>query len=277
MKITIIHNVYLKNPYIAESLAYNLGALETAKANFQYIVFNDNGDEAVRDDLESFIESSKIQYIYSPINYGKKMCPGGWIGAIPYVNNDTVLIHRTDQDDVMGGDFYLKSLAEFEKDPELSFTFTNAYKTNAELTPVSFLCSPQWTPDYSKPLERFYEWFGVNENGRKGVTRANNNIPGAGVIYKKALHEEIGLPDIENFRGACDFEYWSRFLFYEKKGKFINEPLWLYRQGEQGQVSEYSAGNTIVEGKPNRGYWQQLHIKAIQEKYTKLWEEKYDL
>jgi hypothetical protein len=141
------------------------------------------------------------------------------------------------------------------------------------LEPVSWVSNPNWTPDYSQPLDRFKEWFGVNENGIKGVTRANNNIPGLGVIYKKTLHDEIGPPDLDNFGGAGDFEYWARILFFQKKCKFINEPLWLYRQGENGEPNQYSAGNEIIDGKPNRGYWQQLHIKAIQEKYTKLWKE----
>ena len=271
-KITVIHNVYKRNPFIHDSIAYNLGALEKAKANYQYIVINDKGDKIIKEDITAYLDLPKFEYVYSPINYGKGLCAGGWVAAIPHIHDNATLIHRTDQDDVMTEDFYLKSLAEFEKDPELSLTFTNAYKTDAELNMISLLCNPNWTPDYSKPLDRFREWFGVNENGQKGVTRANNNIPGLGVIYKKHLHNSIGIPDVDNFAGACDFEYWARILFYQNKCKFINEPLWLYRQGINGESSEYSAGHTVVDGKPNRGYWQELHNKAVQEKYTKLWE-----
>lgn len=276
MKITIIQNVYLRNPYIHETIGYNLGALEEAGADYQYIIFNDNGDTVIKDDIVDYLNHPRVQYIYSPINFGYRMCPGGWVGAAPHIDSDSVLVHRTDQDDVMSADFYKKSLAEFKKDPDLYLTFTNCYKANSRLEVLALACNPDWTPDYSKPLDRFKEWFGVDENGQRGVTRANNNMPGPGVIYKKKLHDEIGLPDLDNFRGACDFEYWSRILFNEKKCKFINEPLWLYRVGDDGKNNEYSAGNEIIDGKPNRGYWQQLHIKAVQEKYTKLWAEKYN-
>jgi len=275
MKITVIHNVYLRNPYIHESIAYNIGALEKAKADYQYIVINDMGDKLIKEDITEYLDIPNLEYIYSEKNFGNKMGPGGWVAAVPYIHQDSVLVHRTDQDDVMTEDFYLKSLAEFKKDAELSLSFTNCYRVNGKLEVLSLMSNPNWTPDYSKPLDRFKEWFGVDENGHRGVTRANNNMPGLGVVYKKKLHDEIGLPDLDNFGGACDFEYWSRILFNEKKCKYINEPLWLYRVGDDGNSNIYSAGNEIVDGKPNRGYWQQLHIKAVQEKYTKLWAEKY--
>lgn len=266
MKISVVHNVYLRNPYILESIEYNLGALHAANADYQYIIFNDNGDTKIKEDIKPILGHLNVEYIYSPINYGKKMCHGGWIGSVPYLTGE--LVQNTDQDDVMTEDFYKKCLAEFEKDPELYLTFTNCYRTNEKLDPNSIMSNPDYTPDYSQPLERFKDWFGVDENGKQGVTRANNNMPGPGVIYKTKLHDEIGLPDLENFKGAGDFEYWARILYNNKKCKYINEPLWLYRN------SSFSAGNEIIEGKPNRGYWQQLHIQAIQEKYTKLWNQK---
>ncbi|GJQ43751.1 MAG: hypothetical protein JETCAE03_32490 [Ignavibacteriaceae bacterium] len=37
--------------------------------------------------------------------------------------------------------------------------------------------------------------------------------------------------------------------------------------------SQHSAGNEIIDGKPNRGYWQQLAIEKIKEKYSKLYKE----
>ena len=70
MKITVIHNVYLKNPYIHESILWNLGSLTSATDNYQYIIFNDNGDKSIYEDIKSLL-SSKIQYVYSDINFGK--------------------------------------------------------------------------------------------------------------------------------------------------------------------------------------------------------------
>ncbi len=39
MKISIIHNLYKKNPYVNESIRYNIIALEEANIEYQYILF----------------------------------------------------------------------------------------------------------------------------------------------------------------------------------------------------------------------------------------------
>ena len=102
------------------------------------------------------------------------------------------------------------------------------------------------------------------------VTQAKNGFLAPGTLYKEKLHGLIGLPDVDSFRGAADFEYWARILWNGYIGKEILETLWYYR------ISPYSAGNEIIDGKPNRGYWQQINIEMIKEKYTKLVHENKD-
>ena len=104
--ITIIQNLYTKNEFINETVRLNLLALEESGVKYQYILFNDNGDKDIYEDIKEF--EDKVEYIYSDINYGRRMCTGGWIGALPYVKGD--LIHNTTQDDVMTSLFYKKSI-----------------------------------------------------------------------------------------------------------------------------------------------------------------------
>ena len=40
MKISVIHNLYKRNPYVNESIQYNLHALKEANVDYQYILFN---------------------------------------------------------------------------------------------------------------------------------------------------------------------------------------------------------------------------------------------
>jgi len=95
MKISVIHNTYRYNPFIRETVILNLLALRAAKVDYQYIVFNDNGDENIKKQVEDL----PILYHYSDYNFGKKICSGGWVGALPFVEGD--LIHNTGQDDVL--------------------------------------------------------------------------------------------------------------------------------------------------------------------------------
>ena len=48
--VSVIHNLYKRNPYVNESIRYNLIALEDAKVDYQYILFNDMGDKDIFDD-----------------------------------------------------------------------------------------------------------------------------------------------------------------------------------------------------------------------------------
>ena len=57
MKISIIQNVWKQNPYIAETIEYNLIALKQAQVDYQYIIFNDKGDKKILDDIKSVIKN----------------------------------------------------------------------------------------------------------------------------------------------------------------------------------------------------------------------------
>lgn len=264
-KLSIIHNLYKKNKHVNESVLLNLLALEESKIDYQYILFNDHGNVEIFEDIKEFL-SDKVEYIYSDINFGKKMCSGGWLGALPYVKGN--LIQNTGQDDVMTALFYKKSIKIFDNRKDIYLTFANGFKTDENLEMISLMINPQFVLNYEQPLECFKFWFGIGENGKNEVTRANNNMPAPSVIYRKELHDLIGKPELELFRGASDFEYWARILFNEYKCYYINELLWLYR------MSSYSAGEEIIEGKPNRGYWQDIHIENVKIKYKELWDKK---
>jgi hypothetical protein len=184
--ISIVQCVYKENPYILESLKLNLKAIQNSNLinDYEYIIFNDNGDKSIYDSISDIVEENKnIRYIYSDINFGKKKCRGGWVGSIPHIKKN--LIHIVDQDDVVTKTFYDKCLDEYE--------------------------------------------------------------------------------------GACDFEYWSRVLFNERKCCYIKNPLWLYR------ISEYSAGLEVIDGKQNNEHHRKIALKKIKEKYFRLWNEKKKL
>ena len=274
-KLSIIHNLYKRNEFVNESVKLNLLALDEAKIDYQYILFNDNGDKDIYDDIKEF--GDKVEYIYSDVNYGHRMCTGGWIGAIPHLKGEYV--HNLGQDDVMTKHFYKNSVDILDNNPDIYLVFSNGFSVDEKLSPTSLLLNPNFiltqNQAYYDPLECFKFWFGINSKfhntGSDVVTCANNNIPAPGTIYRTKLHDLIGEPDIDNFRGAADFEYWSRILFNEYKCHLIELPNWLYRR------SEYSAGNEIIDGKGNNDYWRKFSLDAIKEKYTKLWEKKCEL
>ena len=138
----------------------------------------------------------------------------------------------------------------------------NAIACNENLEAVNIMLSPDKVLDYyNYPFECWKWWFGVEENGKNEVTRANNNMLAPGIIYKKKLHDLIGLPDLNNFLGAADFEYWSRILFNKYKCKSIPIPSLLYRQ------SVFSTSNNSSSNIKN-------YIDKIKEKYYNLYENK---
>jgi len=208
MKITVIHNTYARNEHVRESLSLNVKALEDSSLDYQYIVFNDNGDPLIKQDIEGLIEG-KVEYIYSDFNYGMKICSGGWIGAQQYVKGD--LIHNIGQDDVYTSLFY-QSLHTILQDPNTYLAYANGFKVNSNLTLQGQTLGPIDKINYTNPKAVFNYWF-----GRQGdiLTRANNFIPAPGVVYKREIHNIIGLPDLETFKGSADFEYWARVLFNE--------------------------------------------------------------
>ena len=278
MKITVIQSVYLKNPLVPDALVRNIVALTNSGIDFQYIVYNDKGDAQIEDDIKHFINTleidsnlernfNNVEYVYSDINYGKKMCTGGYVGAIPYIKGD--LIHNIGQDDIYTEEFYTISMKTFIDNPEIYFVTSNALDLDEKFKSTNIMMHPDLILDCSKPIEVFKIWFGITPPLYE-VTQANNGFLAPGTMYKRELHDLIGEWDLENFRGAADFEYWARILYNGYSGYYISQPNWYYR------MSKYSAGNEIIDGKPNRGYWQQLHIQAIKEKYTNLVQQNKD-
>ena len=273
--ISIVQCVYKENPYILESLKLNLKAIEDSKFidDYEYIIFNDKGDKSVYESISNIVENDKnIRYVYSDINFGKKKCRGGWIGSIPHIKKD--LIHIVDQDDVVTKTFYDKCLREF-KNKDIDLVTTNGFKVNEDLTINNVMINLNFDFDYSNPIEGFKFWYGVGKkyggDDLNKVTRANNNFLASGTIYRKELHNIVGLPNLDEYEGACDFEYWSRILFNERKCHYIKNPLWLYR------ISEYSAGLEIIDGKQNNEHHRKLALEKIKEKYYRLWNEKKKL
>lgn len=260
MKLSIIHNLYKKNPFVNESVKLNLLALKESKVEYQYILFNDNGDERIIDDINEFI-CDNVEYVYSNINYGKKQCSGGWVGAQKYVKGD--FIHNTGQDDVFTAQYFKCSIDLLQSDDSLMLVFSNAFRVNENLQATEIMLPVQEIHQYyNDPFTVFKRWFGVGENGKNEVTRANNMILAPGVIYKKTLHEKIGFPDLDNFLGAADFEYWSRILFNGYKCKELANPLWFYR------CSNLSTSNETVNSTVN---W----VDKVKTKYYNLYKEKY--
>lgn len=266
MKLSIIQSLYQRNPFVNETVRLNLLALEQSEIDYQYILFNDKGDKEIKSDVKEFLGNKKVEYVYSKTNFGRKLCSGGWLGALPYVKGD-VIQGLQGQDDIMSAPFYKMSMDAFENTPDIYLTFANCFIVTEKLEVMSFGMNPQFNLNYDDPIACFKFWFGIDDQLNQ-VTQANNNMMAPGVIYKKELHDLVGLPDLDEFGGAGDFEYWARILFNEYKCHYINQPLWLYRK------SEYSAGNAVLDGKPNRGYWQQQAIEKIKVKYTDLWEER---
>tara|TARA_Y100001963_G_C6780625_1_gene449640 strand:+ start:1423 stop:2262 length:840 start_codon:yes stop_codon:yes gene_type:complete len=269
--ISIVQCVFKKNPYIAESLKLNLEAINQSEEinEYEYIIFNDNGDKSIYDDISDIIESNNnVRYIYSDINFGMKKCRGGWLGSIPHLTKD--LIHIADQDDVMTATFYDESMTIFKHNTDIDLVTCNAFRVNDDFSYNSIMSTLQDVPLYfQNPLEAFKSWFGIGNDNK--VTSANNYFLASGTVYRRSLHNIIGLPSIEEFEGACDFEYWARVLFNKRKCFYIKNPLWMYR------LSEYSAGLEVIDGKQNNDYHRKIAIQKIKEKYTRLWTQQINL
>ena len=97
MKISVVQNIWKTNPYIRESLEHNLDALEGAAVDYEYIIFNDKGDEEALYPIKDIInQNDKVTYHYSEINYGEGKCRGGWLGSINLLKGD--IYHSVDDD-----------------------------------------------------------------------------------------------------------------------------------------------------------------------------------
>ena len=260
MKLSVIHNLYKRNRFVPETVQLNLLALDSINTDYEYILFNDCGDKEIGNDLIDILPHKNVKYVYSLTNYGKGKCSGGWIGAIPHLTGDVV--HNTGQDDVFTTAFYKKCLDEMVKDKELMLIFTNCFVSGNNLMASQTMLHPAVTQEYAHSDEIFRWWFGIGEKGVDEVTRANNNIPAPGVIYRRNLHELIGPPDLDTFLGAADFEYWARVIFNRHKIKYLNEPLWIYRK------SEYSHSNV------NDTLDTHIWVDKVKDKYAKLYKER---
>ena len=258
--ITVIHNTYAKNEHVRESATLNVKALNESGLAYQYIVFNDNGDASIYEDVRHLL-TDKVEYHYSDINYGMKVCSGGWVGAIPLIKG--TYVHNIGQDDVYTSLFY-KSLIQRLKDPNIYLAYCNGFKVDSNLILTGETLGPIAEVDYSQPTQVFNQWFG--RQGNK-LTRANNYIPAPGVIYKKELHNLIGEPDLNTFNGSADFEYWARVLYNNLGVSYEPKPLWLYRR------SDYSLGATpLAEQKTPE--WNTLILKKYQEWLTQSLQEE---
>lgn len=255
MKLSLIHNQYNRNPYAAESVAACLHALRSEGVDYEYIIFNDHGDESIKKDFERFLDDPRVQYVYSDVNWGQGVCTGGWVGAIPYLTGD--FVHNMGADDIFTPLFYRIGLRELEQDPNLMLVHFNGISVNENLNPIGVMLDTKVSPDYyNKPFDCWKWWFGVEGNG--GVTRANNNLLAPGVIYRRSLHDLIGPPDLSQFFGAADFEFWARVLFNGYKCKSFPLPCWLYRK------TNFSTSVDTVDRTPD---W----VRKVKEKYTRLY------
>ena len=134
MKLSLVHCVYGVNPYIKESIQYNLHALQEAKVNYEYIVFNDKGDKKVVNDIQDLIDNKEITYHYSNINYGEGKCRGGWLGAIPLCSGD--IFHCVDDDDVFVKEFYEDAYNYYKKTNNIN-KFIEKYPDRHEILLIS--------------------------------------------------------------------------------------------------------------------------------------------
>tara|TARA_R110002153_G_scaffold90704_2_gene221318 strand:+ start:67 stop:912 length:846 start_codon:yes stop_codon:yes gene_type:complete len=277
MKISVIQNVWKRNPYIAETIEYNLLALEEAGVDYQYIIFNDKGDKEIYEDVQSVIEDNpNVLYHYSDVNFGDGKCTGGWLGAVPLLEGD--IVHNTGQDDVFVADFYRRAVLAFE-DGDVMFFTCNGYQVNEKLENHKPILDPRARLDYNNPHARFREWFGISDQGidpwfqtsipKNEVTRANNMISAPGTLYRKSLHDIIGTPSPDEFYGTCDFEYWARILFYKNRGLYDPKPLWLYRVSEYSHHQEATSDKFEVTEDHRPPY-----MEKIKQKYKKLWEKE---
>lgn len=259
MKLSLIHNQYKRNPYFIESARIGLDSLRTAGVDYEYIIFNDNGDVEIEKDATEFLKDPRVKYVYSPINFGHKTCTGGWVGALPHVTGD--LLHNMGQDDIFTPMFYRIGVRALESDENLMLIHFNAFLCDEHLEKPTIMLPPHGAPDYySDPFNCWKQWFGVNENR---VTRANNNFLAPGVIYKTKLHKLIGPPDVDNFLGAADFEYWSRVLFHGYKCLSVPMPSWLYRKSPYSTSSGDNQEQLIAS-------W----VERVKQKYSTLYEQR---
>lgn len=258
--ISVIHNTYERNVHVCESATLNIKALEQSGFDYQYIIFNDHGDSTIKDDVQHLL-SDKVEYIYSDINYGMGVCSGGWVGAIPYLKG--IYVHNIGQDDVYTATFYKRVINKLQ-DSKTHLVYANGFVVDDKLLMTGQLMGPYQELDYSNPTEVFNTWF--NRRGDQ-LTTANNYIPAPGVVYKKELHDLIGEPDLNSFKGSADFEYWARVLFCKLGVRYEPTPLWLYRMSQYSLGSKPETQQRVVD-------WNAAILKKYQQWLTQLLQEE---
>jgi len=265
--LSVVQSVYNTNPLISLSTQTAIVALDTLGIDYQYILFNDNGDEDIIKQIPEHIKKHKnFEYHYSDFNYGRKTATGGFLGAkdlikFPYV-------HSSNQDDFYTPTFYSLSLKFLlSLDDTYAAVCSNCYHVDEEFE-IEGIALPSSTDEeamnkaWSDP-EFMFDWmFGID--GDK-LTKSNNFVYFPGTIFKKELYEKIGDPDILNFGGSCDFEYWARAVFNGYKFQYLSLPTWSYMK------SSYSHSH-VNKDDPNLSR-ENIYNPRIVTKYKNLWIE----
>lgn len=260
--ITCFHNTYEYNPLVTNTLVANYTAIKSTNIDFEYILYNDKGDKKVEELIPNWIrEDNKFKYIYSNINYGYGVTPGGRQVALKYSNGK--YLHNFDQDDMFTPLYYRVIIDNLETYSGIHFMYSNCFVVNENYQPIKI----PFPPDFNIPEKNddIFRWvFGIYKDNN--FTRANNFVYAPGVILKTELYNKIGAPDNKLFGGSSDFEYWIRILYYGYKVLFVNNPLWFYMRTEQSVSSRKINGMT----EPERAL---MYNDRIRDKYEKLWKE----
>tara|TARA_Y100000592_G_scaffold14601_1_gene20997 strand:+ start:7852 stop:8703 length:852 start_codon:yes stop_codon:yes gene_type:complete len=262
--LTVVQSVYNKNPLIAKSTINQINSLDTLGIEFQFILYNDNGDPSIIDDIPKVVSNHEyFEYYYADFNFGYKTAPGGFVGAKDLIKYP--FVHSSNQDDFYSPVFYslcLKNLLAL--DETYAAVCMNCYHVNEEFEIEGIPLPDPSVEDevnkaWSNPTFMFDWMFGID--GDK-LTKSDNFIYFPGTIFRKELYEKIGTPDFKNFGGSGDFEYWARAVFNGYKFKYLSLPTWYYMQ------SSYSHSRIAKETGDDR---VTTYMPRIKEKYQNLW------
>ncbi|MBJ23429.1 MAG: hypothetical protein CMB64_02050 [Euryarchaeota archaeon] len=263
--LSVIQSVYNKNPLIAKSTINQISSLDSLDIEFQFILFNDKGDKEIINDIPDHIKNHKyFEYHYSDFNYGNKTASGGFLGAKDLIKFP--FVHSSNQDDFYNPTFYSLSLKHLlSLDNTYAAVCSNCYHINEEFE-IEGIPLPtedvEMNVHWSNPTFMFDWMFGIDGDT---LTRSSNFIYFPGTIFRAELYEKIGSPDIVNFGGSCDFEYWARAVFNGYKFKYLGLPTWSYMK------SSYSHSLTS-QSNPNLSR-EEIYNPRIINKYQNLWLE----
>jgi len=199
--LTVIQSVYNKNPLISKSTINQINSLDVLDIEFQFILYNDNGDESIIEDIPVWIRNHKyFEYHYSNFNYGYKTAPGGFVGAKDLIKFP--FVHSSNQDDFYTPIFYSLSLKHLMSlDSSYAAVCSNCYHINEEFEIESIPLPTEeveMNKAWSDPNFMFDWMFGIDGDR---LTRNNNFIYFPGTIFRKELYDKIGSPDFKNFGG----------------------------------------------------------------------------